>query len=72
MARHEVTEKELNEWLCREQWQPFASSASATSNKRLDVDSSDSVRAFRVIDRGETIFLGTDKAAAIAAYNSAP
>lgn len=72
MARHVVTPDELDEWLRRPQWQLFASSASRASLKTLEVDaavSGDPV--FRVRDQGETTFLGTDKAAAIAAYNAA-
>jgi hypothetical protein len=72
MDHHEVTERELNEWLCRPQWQQFAASCGPGSNKRLEVDGSASGRTFRVTDHGNTIFLGNDKAAAIAAYNKAP
>lgn len=70
--KHTITERELNEWLSRPQWQTFARSAGSGSNKSLEVDASDIGRAFRVTDHGETIFLGADKTAAIAAYNSAP
>lgn len=68
---HKITERELNEWLCRPQWQVFASSGGQNSNKRLEVDSSESGHIFRVTDRGQTTFLGADKAAAVAAYNEA-
>lgn len=71
-TRHTITERELNEWLCRPQWHTFASSASGDGVKRLDIDvGTEEGPVLRVTDRGETVFLGTDKAAAVAAYNSA-
>lgn len=69
---HAISEKELNEWLCRPQWQVFASSGHPGFAKRLEIDSSETGHVFRVISQGETIFLGADKAAAVAAYNGAP
>lgn len=69
MKPHTVTERELNGWLCRPQWQVFASSVGHDSHKRLEVDSGGDANVFRVTDHDETIFLGTDKAAAITAYN---
>lgn len=71
MRRHTVTDQELDEWLRQPQWKMFASSGSETSNKRLLVDGG-ATTVFRVIDHGETVFLGADRAAAIAAYNNAP
>jgi hypothetical protein len=72
MDRHEVTERELDEWLRRPQWQLFASSCGPQSNKRMEVDAgTDGSRVFRVTDHGETIFLGVDQKAAIATYNNA-
>lgn len=71
MENHKVTERELNEWLCRPQWQLFASSCGPQSNKRLEVDIGDAGHVFRVTDHGETIFLGADKVAAIVTYNNA-
>jgi hypothetical protein len=70
-GRHTITPDELDEWLRRPQWQTFASSFSSTSNKALEVDAAADGRVFRVMDHGETKFVGTDKAAAIAAYNAA-
>lgn len=72
MEHHKITERELNEWLCRPQWQQFAASCGPGSNKRFEVDAGDNGRTFRVTDQGNTIFLGNDKARAIAAYNAAP
>lgn len=72
MKHHTVTELELTEWLHRPQWQIFAHSVSRGSNKSLEVDAGDNGRALRVTDHGNTVFLGTDKGAAIAAYNAAP
>ena len=72
-GRHTITEAELDEWLRRPQWKDFARSFSSVSQKALDIDAAASNGlVFRVIDHGETKFLGTDKAAAIAAYNDAP
>lgn len=72
MARHKITERQLDEWLSRPQWQIFASSSGEFSHKSLEVDGTAPDIVFRVIDHGESKFLGTDKAAAIAAYNEAP
>lgn len=73
MEHHRITERELNEWLCRPQWQQFAASCGPGSNKRFEVDGGDTgQRVFRVTDRGETVFLGADKVAAIVTYNNAP
>lgn len=72
MERHEITEHELDAWLSRSQWQLFASCGGPGSHKRLEIDAGNDGRVFRVIDRGETVFLGADKTAAIAAYNAAP
>lgn len=72
-GRHTITQEELDEWLRRPQWQAFARSFSAVSHKTLEIDSTVSDgRVFRVTDHGETVFLGGDKATAIAAYNEAP
>jgi hypothetical protein len=72
MAHHTITERELNEWLCRPQWQQFAASFGAEANKRFEVDTNDRGECvYRVTDHGETVFLGADKVAAIAAYNEA-
>lgn len=72
-VRHTITSDELDEWLRRPQWQAFARSFSAVSHKALEIDGAvgSSGLVFRVTDHGETKFLGTDKAAAIAAYNEA-
>ena len=67
--RHTITEKELNEWLCRPQWQIFASSADQGGVKRLEVDCGGDTNVFRVTVRGEVVFLGADKTAAVSAYN---
>ena len=72
MKRHTITLADLDEWLRTPQWRRFASSFSSGSNKGLEVDASPTGRIFRVFDHGETKFLGTDMAAAIAAYNDAP
>lgn len=69
--RHTITLDELDEWLRRPQWQTFASSFSCDSNKGLEVDAASDGPVFRVFDHGETTFIGTDKVAAIAAYNAA-
>lgn len=72
-GRHTISQDELDEWLRRPQWQAFARSFSETSDKALELDAAVSRGpVFRVTDHGETKFLGTDKAAAIAAYNEAP
>jgi len=71
MKRHTITLDELDEWLRRPQWQAFARSLTNLSHKALEVDAASSGPVFRVTDRGETMFLGTDKAAAVAAYNAA-
>lgn len=68
---HSVTEKDLNEWLCRPQWQIFASSADRDGVKRLEVDNDGSGPVFRVTVKGEVTFLGADKASALSAYNTA-
>jgi hypothetical protein len=70
--RHTITSDELDEWMWRPQWQTFASSFDAVSNKKLELDAAADNLVFRVTDHGETKFLGTDKAAAIVAYNDAP
>lgn len=71
-GRHTITEDELDEWLRRPQWQAFAKSFSSVSQKALEFDGAISgALVFRVTDHGETKFLGTDRAAAIAAYNEA-
>jgi hypothetical protein len=72
MKRHTITPDELDEWLRRPQWQTFARSGSAVSNKKLEIDAAtNGPVVFRVTDHGETRFLGTDAAAAITAYNAA-
>lgn len=70
--RHTITAKELDDWMRRPQWQAFARSCSDVSQKALELDAAASGGpVFRVTDHGETKFLGTDKTAAIAAYNAA-
>ena len=71
MARHTITAEELDEWLRMPQWHTFASSGSDVSHKRLQIDAGSDGPVFRVTDHGETKFLGTDRSAAIAAYNDA-
>ena len=72
-GKHTITAAELDEWMRRPQWHVFARSFSSASHKALELDSAaPSGPVFRVTDHGETKFLGTDKAAAIAAYNDAP
>lgn len=68
MSTHTITVAELDEWLRRPQWQIFASCGSVHSHKRIETDRGE---VFRVQVNGETIFLGADKAAAVAAYNEA-
>lgn len=71
-GRHTITEKDLDDWMRRPQWQAFARSCSDVSHKALEFDvAASGGPVFRVTDHGETTFLGTDKAAAIAAYNAA-
>jgi hypothetical protein len=71
-GRHTITTDELDEWLHRPQWQAFARSFSSSSRKTLEIDAAATDGpVFRVTDHGEATFLGTDKAAAIAAYNAA-
>lgn len=72
VMRHTITEKELNEWLCQPQWQILASSCGNDSNKQLEFDRTEYGCVFRVSNHGETIFLGANKSAAVAAYNDAP
>ena len=72
MKRHTITQAELEGWLRIPQWLPFASSFRSSSNKSLEVDAAAPERVFRVLDHGETKFIGTDMATAIAAYNAAP
>jgi len=70
--RHTITADDLDEWLRRPQWQTFASSFCAVSNKKIEIDAAaDGPVVFRVTDHDETKFLGTDRAAAVAAYNDA-
>lgn len=69
---HTITESELDEWLRKPQWHIYASSGvRAGGAKRLEIDIGANGRAFRVTCRGDTIFLGADQAAAVAAYNTA-
>jgi hypothetical protein len=70
-GRHTITAKELDEWLSMPQWETFARSFSDRSHKALELDATAPDIVFRVTDHGETTFIGTDKAAAIAAYNAA-
>jgi hypothetical protein len=71
-GRHTITVEELDEWMRRPQWQAYARSGSSVSNKALEFDAAASGGpVFRVTDHGETTFLGTDRAAAVAAYNAA-
>lgn len=69
MERHTVTVKELDDWLRKEGWAQFAANYGDGSSKSFDVDPAAGV--YRVRDHGKTVFLGTDKMAAIAAYNDA-
>lgn len=70
--RHTITPNELDEWLRRPQWQVFARSCSSESRKSLEVDAaSPSGPVFRVVDHGETLFIGMDRVAAIDTYNAA-
>lgn len=69
MSRHTVTEAEFDEWAL-DHWVQFASSGGQDSHKRLEVNLSQPM--FRVFDRGNTIYLGGNKSAAIAHYNSRP
>lgn len=71
-GRHTINQEELDEWLRRPQWRAFARSFSNVSHKTLEIDGAASGPVFRVTDHGETRFIGTDRAAAIAAYNEAP
>jgi hypothetical protein len=68
---HQISERELDEWLCQPQWKIFASSAGRDGSKRLEVDGAANTRVFRVTVCGEVAFLGADKTAAVAAYNAA-
>lgn len=68
--QHTITEAEMDEWLRTPQWRLFAGSFTQYSNKRLEIDCSGDGRVFRVTDHGETVFIGADRAAAIAAYNN--
>lgn len=71
--RHTIKADDLEKWLRCPQWQVFASSFCAASNKKLEVDAAaDGPVVFRVTDHDETKFLGTDRIAAIDAYNEAP
>lgn len=69
MARHTVTVEELETCLNAEAWHSIASSYGNGSAKSMEVDNGG---VLRVRDHGETKFLGTDKAKAVAAYNDAP
>ncbi len=69
--RHTITADDLDEWLRTPRWQRFASSFGNGSAKFFEVDEAGGVHAFRVVDHGETVFLGADLAKAITAYNSA-
>lgn len=70
MHRHRITETELDEWMSdqRTRWVQFAASSSLESNKRLEVSLGGE---YRVTDAGAVSYLGTDKSAAIRAYNDA-
>jgi len=72
MARHTITVDELDNWLRTPQWQPVACSFGKDSGKRLEIDAGSDGLVFRVTDHGETRFLGTNRSAAVAAYNEAP
>lgn len=65
--RHTITESALEEWLREPQWRVYASSGGPDSRKRLEADKD----VFKVTVKGETVFLGCDRAAAVAAYNAA-
>ena len=69
MARHTITEAELTAWMSQETtWHQGACSHGNGSSKSLDWDGRN---VFRVRDHGKTIFLGSDLARAITAYNEA-
>ena len=72
MARHTITEKDLDEWLRTPQWQAVASSLDRHSNKSLEVDVSPDGPVFRVVSHNETLFIGMDKITAVDIYNKAP
>jgi hypothetical protein len=71
MKRHTITSDELDKWMVMPQWVTFARSSSSVSHKVFEIDATAPDIVFRVTDHGETKFIGTDKAAAIAAYNAA-
>lgn len=65
--RHTITDTELNEFMGTH-WVRFASSVGETSHKRFEVGFNG---LFRVTDHGNEVYVGYDKANAIAAYNEA-
>lgn len=68
MARHQVTEKELDDYFC-ERWVQFAASFGQGTSKRMEVSFD---RRYRVTDHGAIVYSGTSKADAIREYNDAP
>jgi len=52
-----------------EKWSQYAASGGEGTLKRLELNFDG---LFRVIDRGEVVYLGDDRTAAILAYNDAP
>lgn len=63
---HTITESDLEEWLNRPRWEVYASSGGPNTRKTLEADRD----IFRVKHGDETVFLGSDRAAAVAAYNA--
>ena len=70
-GRHMITAAELDEWMVMPQWVTFARSSSSVSHKVFEIDATAPDIVFRVTDHGDVKFIGTDKAAALAAYNTA-
>lgn len=66
---HTITQEDLEFWLSEEEWHQFACSHGVGTNKRFDVSSPSGL--LRVKDHGKVVYEGTDRAAAVAAYNSA-
>ena len=66
--RHLLNESELVQWM-GEKWSQYAASGGEGTLKRLELNFDG---LFRVIDRGEVVYLGDDRTAAILAYNDAP
>ena len=65
---HIITADELLDWL-RTQWQTFASSSGLNSSKRLEAAFTGE---FKVTNKGDLVYLGTSRVAAVRAYNELP